>query len=56
MLFLLLHKEVGESIDVITKTLSELAPHGTNFFYDRIDGCRFHGASNSSGVQTIGGS
>lgn len=56
VLLLLLHKKIAEGVDVVTKSLSQLAPYGSNFCYDRIIESVVHSASSSSGVHTIGGS
>jgi len=56
VLLLLLHEKVAESVDVVTEALRQLVPHGADLFNHRVRRCRFHGASSSSGVQTIGGS
>ena len=56
VLFLLLSQKITEGVDVVAKTFCEFAPYGTNFSHHRVIGCTGHGASNSSGVQTIGGS
>jgi len=56
MLLLLLYEKIAEGVDVVTKPLSQFAPYGSDFCYDRVVESVVHGASNSSGVHTIGGS
>jgi hypothetical protein len=56
MLFLLLLEKISESVHVVAKALSQFAPYRSDFRYHRVVVRRFHGASSSSGVQTIGGS
>lgn len=56
MLTFLLCEKVAQGVDVVPESLRQLAPHGTDFFDDRIFVIGVHGASSSSGVQTMGGS
>lgn len=58
VLFLVLSQEITEGVDILPETLRQLAPYGADFSNDRVIRCvgHAHGSSNSSGVQTIGGS
>lgn len=49
-------QKIAKRIDVIAETVHQFAPYGTHFCHYRIIRGTVHGASNSSGVQTIGGS
>jgi hypothetical protein len=56
VLLLLLREKIAERIDVVAESVTQLASYGANFCDHWIFDLRIHGASNSSGVQTIGGS
>lgn len=51
-----LNEKIAQRVDVVTELLAQFSPDRTYFGNNRIFKGRFHGASSSSGVQTIGGS
>lgn len=49
-------EKIAKGVDVIAESLGQLASHRAYLGNDRVFVVSFHGASSSSGVQTIGGS